>query len=329
MKKRGAVGVNTFVMTVAILIALVAFIFIVPKFTKLMIEAGSTGECQWNVLVSALTRTPGLGFENIPVECKARYLDVTLADIQANYGDASDAITMYGKKAAYSEILPFFNKPDSVSQLAEWSLDKVVADEMVSCWDKVWKGKLPIFDEWWKLVGYKRESISDEKIAAAEKAGVPVGDADWKWYQYAALWNLEFKHPPTFCVVCSRIKLDSAVKTALEKQNIESLGKWMMSNPVPRTKTDYFSYIMPEDLKQSQLFQRKEFPYGTAEPLAVVYQRINIQKVDAVSQDILDAIGLMSSDEKDKQVNKVVLVPYSSVILPYAEGGANCDYVID
>jgi hypothetical protein len=102
-----------------------------------------------------------------------------------------------------------------------------------------------------------------------------------------------------------------------------------MSNPVPRTKTDYFSYLLSEELKQSQLFKEKEYPYDAAEPYAVVYQRINIHKVDAVSQDVLSAIGLMSSADEDKKVNKVMFVPYNAVIAPYSEGGANCDYVID
>ncbi len=331
MTKKGAVGVETFVRSAAILIALVALILVVPHFTKQLYAASEKGQCQWSVLVSALTRTPGVGIENIPIECKAKYINLTLEDAQANYNAAAKAINVYRDRGPeYDAIYKIFNSQKSESQLAEWSVDKILADEMVSCWDKVWKGKMPMFDEWWKIIGYSQASADQEKLALAKTQGLPGKEEDMKWYHYAYLWNLQWKSPPTFCVVCTRIKFGKDITPALGRADVNSLSTWMMFNQVPKTSISYFEYLLSEDQKNTPaLFRTHEIKYDTSQPYAVLYQRINIHKVDELSQGVLDFIGLVSTEETDKKVDRVLLVPYDSVLLPYDHGGANCNYVID
>lgn len=331
MAKRGAVGVETFVRSAAILIALVALLLVVPHFTKQLFAASEEGECQWSVLVSALTRTPGLSMENIPISCKAKYMNVTLEDMQVNYGTASKAIKFYNSKGPeYDAIYKIFNTPNSENQLAEWSVNKIIADEMVSCWDKVWKGQMPMFDEWWKIIGYSQASADQETLSKARAEGLPSTEKEMSWYQYAYLWNLQWKSPPTFCIVCARIKFGKDIMPALGKEHVDSLTPWMMFNAVPRTSITYFEYLLSEDQKNTPaLFRTHEIKYDTLKPYAVVYQRINIHKVDGISQGILDTIGLVSTEETDKKVDRVLLLPYESVLVPYDQGGANCNYVID
>lgn len=304
MNKKGeSEGVSTFVKATAALITLVVFLFIVPTVGQKLMAAESKGSCEWSVLVSALTRTPGFGFENIPAACKAKYRNVTLADIQANYPAASTAIEGYSKKGpAYADISRMFSTP-SAEQLAEWSMNKIVADEMVDCWDKVWHGGLPLFDEWWKLIG--KRDLEDGLVG--------------------------FEHPPTFCVVCARLKFAEDAKIAFAvKPSITSLAEWMRTNPVPRTNTPYYLYVLPDWLKSFS----PNYPYTVGEPLAIVYARINYHKAGQwasyVSRPINNFIGFPEDEEipRDK-IDKIAVVSYDKVILPYEKGGANCDYVID
>lgn len=329
MIKKAAVGVETFVRSAAILIALVALVLVVPHFTKQLFAAGEKGECQWSVLVSALTRTPGLSLENIPISCKANYMNMTLEDVQANYKTAVKAIKGYKDKGPeYNDIYKIFNTLNSENQLAEWSTNKIIADEMVSCWDKVWKGQMPMFDEWWKIIGYSKSSADAETLSKAQ--GLPGKEEEMRWYHYAYLWNLQWKSPPTFCIICARIKFGKDLPWALGKNDVDSLATWMMFNQVPRTNANYFEYLLSEDMKKTPaLFRSHAIKYDVLKPYAVIYQRINIHKVDEVSQGILDTIGLTRTEETDKKVDRVLLIPYDSVLLPYDQGGANCNYVID
>ncbi len=330
---KGQVGVPTFVKAIGILIVLVAFLFMVPSFRTLLFEAGEKGECQWNVLVSALTRTPGLGFENIPVECKAKYMDVSLKDLQENYAQASLAIKKYNaeqKNPAYNEIRKKFNNPNSEAQLAEWSANKIVADEMVDCWDKVWKGELPLFDSWHKLIDYDRTVIlglTPQQRADAQAKGIPLDSAKMKWYQYAQLWNLRFQEPPTFCVLCSRIKFAEDVRTALPHLKIDSLTEWMIVNAASMSKESYYQYTLSDFLKNIP----QSYEYDVAEPVSIIYSRINKHQIGVVSQGLLKFIGLLDSDPvKDRnQVDKISVLPYDKVIMPYNKGGANCHYILD
>jgi len=359
--KRGQVGVPTFVYAIGILIVLVAFLFMVPSFKELLFEAGEKGECQWSVLVSALTRTPGLGFENIPVECKAKYIDVSLEDLQDNYAAASQAIMKYKAETtdnnhAYDEIYKKFNNPNSEAQLAEWSANKIVADQMVDCWDKVWKGELPLFDVWHKLIAYEnvvsKKELGDIKSGAdAIKQGVgtvspmlsnilnflPVNTVvdwtdkllnsdqkDWSEIDYLKFWNLKYQRPPVFCVVCSRINFKKDTESALTNLQID-LTEWLKINQVPMTKESYTEYIISDELKGYNHY----YKYDTTKPVAIVYTRVNTHQMAAVTEDVADFLGMNPNDPAPNKANKLAVVPYDKVIMPFKKGGTSCDYVLD
>jgi len=359
--KRGQVGVPTFVYVIGILIVLVAFLFMVPSFRDLLFEAGEKGECQWNILISALTRTPGLGFENIPVECRAKYMNVSLADVQEYYPLASKEIMRYNaevlKNPDYQKINKVFSDPTKTSQLAQWSVNKIVADEMVNCWEKTWKGELPLFDVWYRLVDYEnivtKQDISNLKQDATTfKAGVgsaspalntllsilPIDSVidladkfltsnkkDWSSLDYLKFWNLRFQRPPVFCIVCTRIKFNQDVRNALPSLKGRAFTEWLKVNKVPMTKESYMSYILPNNLKG----YKHEYSYDTTKPVAILYSRINIHKTATVPTDFMTFIGMNPTDPEPDKSDKIAVVPYDKVILPFSKSGANCDYVLD
>ncbi|MEM4263950.1 MAG: hypothetical protein QW666_03605 [Candidatus Woesearchaeota archaeon] len=329
MRKKGDEPVShTAVWAIAAVIALVVLLFIVPELGKKLYAAGSKGECEWNVLVSALTRTPGLGFENIPVECKAKYRNVTMADLQANYPSAEKMMDIYKKKNY--PIANIFNNPSDKLQLAEWSMDKIVADEMVECWDKVWHGEMPLFDVWYRLIDYKKDvidTLSDDQLKEVEANKIPIQIEKMSMLDYLKVWNIRFKEPPIFCIVCARLKFDDDVKKQFAtKPTITSLTHWLMSNPVPGTSENYYLYILPDWLKNKIA---QQYSYNVNEPIAIVYARINMHKIATVTDPIVTLLGLQSKDEAQDKADKIIVVPYDKVILPFEKNGANCHYVLD
>ena len=361
--KKGQVGVQTFVYAIGILIVLVAFLLMVPSFKNLLFEAGEKGQCQWNVLVSSLTRTPGLGFENIPVECKAEYINVSLEDLQDNYALASQAFKKYeanAKNPLYAPMHEKFNDVNSEAQLAEWSANKIVADEIVDCWDKVWQGQLPLFDSWNKLIDYEnvvsRQELSNIKQgasavqSAAQPGAVTVNPAlgalfslipvntvvdwtgqlltsnpkDWTKLDYLKFWNLKYQRPPVFCVVCARINFLKDARSVLPSSKL-NLIEWMNVNQVPMTKESYTSYIVPDELKGFNQY----YSYDIDEPIAVVYTRVNTHQIAAVSSDVADFLGMSPTDPVPNKADKIAVVPYDKVVMPFSKGGTSCDYVID
>lgn len=332
MNKKGYEITSVAVAAIAAVIALVVFLFIVPEFGEKLYAAGSKGGCEWSVLVSALTRTPGLGFENIPVECRAKYKNVTLGDLQANYPSAEKMMQFYKTKGQnYAAISNLFSNPTDPLMRAEWSMNKIVADEMVECWDKVWHGEMPLFDVWYRLIDYKKDVI--DGLNATDLAMAKTNGwlkQDMTSLDYLKVWNLRFQRPPVFCIVCTRLKLsDDAKSQFAAKPSINSLTTWMQFNPVPGTSESYYSYTLPDWLKNKP---QQPYYYNVNQPIAVLYSRINMHKAATASSiitgPILTFLGLGSSADAQDKADKIVVVPYDSVILPFGKG-ANCDYVLD
>lgn len=327
MNKKGYEITSVAVAAIAAVIALVVFLFIFPEFGEKLYAAGSKGECEWSVLVSALTRTPGLGFENIPVECRAKYKNVTMADLQANYPSAEKMMQFYKTKGQnYAAISNLFSDPVNPLMRAEWSMNKIVADEMVECWDKVWHGEMPLFDSWYRLIDYQNVVLDPATVANATQQNISVTPGAMTSLDYLKVWNLKFQRPPVFCIVCTRLKLTDDVKSQFAaKPDIKSLTLWMQFNAVPGTSESYYLYTLPDWLKPFQ----QNYGYNVNQPIAVVYSRINMHKIATVTSPIVTFLGLGSSADAQDKADKIVVVPYDSVILPFNKNGANCDYVLD
>jgi hypothetical protein len=335
MKKRG-VATETLVGVAAIAIVLIIFLLIIPNFQTLFAGIAQKGGCQWSLLAHSLTKTPGLGFVTIPAECKAKQLDITLDLLAkefpaarkriATYYDMTGTMYTYPK---YEEIRKaFLNPRPTEDQLYEWALDKVVADEMKSCWDKVWKGQLALFDEWWNLYDITLFGLNSGDYATDEKRAEAVMG---KWSDPTGVL-FQVWGPPTNCVVCTRIKFADDVKTKFANKEITSLRAWMDSNPVPYDSAgrSYFAYITEGQTASPLFLLKAQYPVDTSKAYAVLFKRIvaRAEQFKKVFAKIPLIGGLAGNPES---INVLTLAEYDKVIEPSTEpyNGESCFAVID
>ena len=85
------------------------------------------------------------------------------------------------------------------------------------------------------------------------------------------------------------------------------------------------AYIIPDNLKGFKHI----YTYDVTEPVAVLYSRINIHQHAAVTTDVIDFLGMSPTDPAPNKADKIAVVAYDKVIVPFSKGGTNCDYVLD
>jgi hypothetical protein len=135
----------------------------------------------------------------------------------------------------------------------------------------------------------------------------------------------EVHGPPTFCIVCARIKFDSAIKSEFRGRKITSLLPWMASNPVPGTKTSYLEELLKGQTVISPLYT-PPYTYRTDEPQALVYKRINPH----VTQSTLSWAGeKLGITEEAQTVNILALADYDKLVVPMQKGGQSCFLIVD
>ena len=322
--KKGQTGVNTFVKSAAVIIVLVVFILILPSFKNLLYGAVQTGECEWDLLFSAIMTTAGGGKMDVPPECKAEYVNVTMQDLQANLLLAQQRIKQYNldetQKKKYADMRAAgFTDPDDYHQQMEWALNQVVADRLLWCWKRVWKGNLPLFDKWWNLVdwtffGLKKGDYSQAELKVLRGA---IEDESPKLFDVYG--------PPTFCIVCARIKFDSAVQSEFRGRKINSLLPWLAGNPVPGTKTSYLEELLEGQTVISPLYT-PPYTYTTDEPMAVVYERINPHITQSTFTWATSKLGI--TDEAEN-VNILALAEYDKLVVSKHKGGESCFVIVD
>ncbi|MBD3304649.1 hypothetical protein GF343_05920 [Candidatus Woesearchaeota archaeon] len=320
MSKKSAVGVNTFVKILAVIIVLVVFILIIPSFRQVLEGAVQTGECQWDMLFSALMQagSMGLGGSSEFKSCRARYVNITMEDLYEYQLEAAQRMQVYRKNPKlYDDIVAqgFGVSPEDDPSLyydkqLEWAMNKIIADEMRTCWNKVWKGNLPIFDQWWNLVDFTFFGALDKGYSEEQLKNID----DWN----AGI--LEVYGPPTFCIICARIKFGRDVRMKFKNKPIASLMAWMSDNPAPDSKQSYLKELLEGQTIPSKLFLHK-YIYTVDEPHAIVYKRVNPHKVAAVARWFGSKVGL---SEEAVTVNQIVIAPYDMIVKSSEEGGLGC-----
>lgn len=144
---------------IAITVGLLVFIVIlwqpIQNMTK---RVGSQGECNWNLFISAAVRGGSLGFAELEPGCRAEYLTVDRQTLDPGTKSANKRIKKYHQNyESYGNAARTFSVSEggqpTYDAKYEWSLDKLIAQKMTQCWDKVWHGKLDFFEENW--VGQK------------------------------------------------------------------------------------------------------------------------------------------------------------------------------
>ncbi len=297
---------QTFVRISAITIGFLIILFVVAfPVREAMTQVAEKGQCQWEFFISSQTKI--LGQVQIPPECESNRLNITEKLLEKDFKDSRETLNTWKKDRDNNEGKIFGNwgsnfiddyegyqsnhRDDDV--LYEYSMDAVVADEIKDCWEKVLKGKFPLFDEWWQLIGTE--------------------EPDDSWWE---VWNLEKKHPPTFCVLCSVVSFDKDINQRFPEK-VSSINNWMKNTPVLKDpeKTDYFSYTLPED----QVFYEQDYSYYTDRDLAIIYSRVNVHKIDQWGDMMMDWINIISEEDKTEVAHAVMAIPYEKV---------KCDYMI-
>ena|GEM_PF-4492872 len=327
MNKKSQAGIPTTVRVVGLAIALLALILVSGVFVQYIFGAVKTGECQWDLLFSAIATVAGGGAMDVPPECKAEYITITKKDLEKELDTAAARIKTYDsnpekyRKIRQAGFKYYKDEPEKNYKVQmEWALNKIIADKMLSCWKKVWKGSLPMFDYWWKLVDWTWFGLSKKEYTQDEinKVG---GEVD--------LGVFSVYGPPAFCIVCYHLNFDKDVR-GLFQEDIKSLNVWMAGNKAPNSDISYL-----EELQEGQTLESKfwtpQYEYNIQKPLGIVYKRLNPQALNVVKAWVLDKLV---GYETAKAVNILALADYDLIATPVEKdrvstGGLGCFYVID
>ncbi|MBI4919416.1 hypothetical protein HY837_05765 [archaeon] len=189
----------------------------------------------------------------------------------------------------------------------------------MSCWNKVIRGKLPMFDKWYNKIDFFGSDYP-------KYAGEYIDQVN----AFITIWGA-----PTFCIVCSNIKFNEDLKNLSLPANID-LTKWLQHTPHPdHPSKSIYEYLYEGQTVPSKLIE-PEYNYDLDPPnrYSVIYKRINPHFFDDVVENIWGFVDYLNPfvDEDNNVptvINQLKLVPHDLVAKPYKEGGESCFYVID
>lgn len=300
-------------LTIVILtVSMVVLLMTSTSFGNVIRNVAKTSSCNWNFAVNAIT--------SLPPECEATYSTLTMKNLSKGTVRAAKRIEEFNAEPRkYAKALEHFPYQEKYSEedltLYEYAMDEYIAKRMKSGWDKVWKGKLPIFDDWWNIVDWTFFGFTD---AEAEKGRTVQGE------EAIDIWLLKVYDPPTFCVLLERIKFGEDIKKKFGDRGrlrIDSLSPWMDNNPlvakgsVPNKihyydNTPYSKYL--EDDVHVGLF-RQRFNYELDKNYAILYSRVNVYKGKQYAETVLDWLGVYDEEDLSKPINVISLVPYEEI----------------
>jgi len=318
--KKSQIAVDTLI-GLAILAVAVAIVGIVvyPEVKDLFEKEGAKGACEWSLVVHSLTKLSD--FSLVPAECRAHRFEISLDDLEKYHFTARKRIKIYqDNPEKYGRILQFFDNPEDPNQLNEWVLNMFVAKEMQDCWEKVFKGRLPLFDKWWELYTWDWEKVTS-------------GETE----DYISTFILDFKKPPVNCIICSRIRFsDDLIQAFGSRNHIDSLSVWLKYNyPITGGKSYY--EILTEGQSEIKGLFAPEFEYSIDKPLAVLYEKIYYYYGGEYGPEAwLDRAfkAITGGKEGTYELNYLKIVPYTQedIIVPKKEdgsGGEGCTFILD
>jgi hypothetical protein len=320
MNRRGAlIAVDTLIrLGIVAVIFLVVFLGIFPGVERKLEAAETKGKCEWSILLSAVRKggTASLA-EGIPEGCKADVRTITMKDLDLRF--ARNRLETIQGQAMYDKTAPYFRSQKINDALVEeFALDRVIADELERCWTKVFRGKMPLFDEWWRLYNCRTpegKSVPCSKIEDFARFAIPVYGV---WTVFAGKTDFE-NRAPVNCVLCSHILFDDEVKKRFGGAPITSLREWMANNQVPNTDKAYLEYLTEGQTLQSAIFTRGQYDFEvTNDGLAILYERINAQQL---GQFLGISFGGLTEDQ-----NFLKLMPYQQDLINAPKG--DCTFLL-
>ncbi len=332
MKKADVLS-PTFVTIIALAVAAIVLFGASGAFGSMTKKVIKTNNCQWSFALNAVTKTPP--------ECEAVYSTLTKQDLSKGTTKAAKRIEEWHNKveeltekekkgqelsyseelikSGYSQALEYFEYQEEYTaddlQLYEYAMDEYIAKSMKSCWTKVWKGKPPIFNEWWDRYDLKFFTLGED----IDPPKTLRGDKEWSSF-------IADKYgPPVFCVLCERIKFDEDVKELFRNSDkgttISSLSAWMDNNPViPKGSLpedlDFFDNTPFSEFIQDDVHKgifRHKFEYNVEDSLAILYSRINVYEPEQWKQSAFERIGWYTDEDIKEPVNVIAPIPYTEI----------------
>jgi hypothetical protein len=319
MNRQGAlIAVDTLIrLGIVAVIFLVVFLGIFPGVERKLEAAEQKGKCEWSILLSAIKKggTASLA-EGIPEGCKASVRTISMKDLDLRF--ARNRLENIQGQPIYDKTAPYFRSQKITDALVqEFALDRVIADELERCWTKVFRGKMPLFDEWWRLYNCQKDgkSVPCSKIDDFARFAIPVYGV-WTF----ATGEAKFEgRAPVNCVLCSHILFDEEVKQKFGNAPITSLREWLANNQVPNTDKAYLEYLTEGQTSQSAIFTQGQYNFDvTNDGLAILYERVNAQQIGQF-------LGISFGGLKEDQ-NFLKLMPYQQELIVAPKG--HCTFLL-
>ena len=305
---KAQIAIDKFIgLAIVVIVMLVVLLGVFPGMREKLAQAAETGTCDWNIFMAGIRKAGTLGIaEGIPEGCKAKRIELTLTDVQRQLGYAKNRLKVINTDPKYKDKAPSFTNDDEKTQY-QFAMNKLIADELAGCWAKVLKGKVPIFDEWWRLYSW-----------GTPPAG--AGDA-------TRILFTNIHRAPTNCIVCARIKFDDNLVTTFPTKagtsSIFTLPEWMAVNQW-KSGGSYAEFVADGQAETPALLQSYAFDVSNT-PLAIVYARINAHQVEEAASWIGTKFGI---DVKEQDLNILRIVPYTQRDLISPEG-LGCTFVLE
>lgn len=309
---------------IAITIGVIILLAISGKLYDVITSITGKSECEIKFLLASPTKKGGVQF--VEPNCAPHFVTIDENYINANKARASKTINDYVKKMddggkytdlpAYTDYKKYFSS-ENKAVLNEWVVDEAVAKEMKYCWDITGRGKLDLFDEWHSFL-----KCNKNKGASSEDA-IPCTEEEVKGLTLQSVkavasnagsivwpFNWDTNEPPTFCVLCARIKFSPEV--SLPNKDVTNFNSWLDNNPASESgsfsKVPYSTYVTSDSYKGIFI---QSYSYSVDKPYAVVYARVNVHYLNKWTNTIGSYTGIVGKEPESVQVIK--LIPYNDL----------------
>ncbi|MBI5065845.1 hypothetical protein HZA97_06420 [Candidatus Woesearchaeota archaeon] len=325
--KKGAIITETPIELIALAFAaLVILSLYVPKIVDWFGEEGQKSICEWTIVAGAIRPIPGK--ELITPECRHTTKIINKEDLNPYLKEAEETINKWNSNDLYKGIREEFPQADLQNEY-KYALNKVVSKELTSCWEKVVRGKLAMFDEWYNRIDLWGSGEPKQLEEYRDKVRAII-----------TVWGA-----PTFCILCSEIKFNDSLSDLNVPSRID-LNKWLQYTPYDKNKKiSSYEYLLEGQTLPSNLVSSSLYDYDVLPPnrYAVIYKRINPHITDPILHVVWSAFeyidpvayyhdwvyGENTEEEPPDTLHRLKLVPLEQVAKPASQGGESCYKILE
>lgn len=312
MKLKKNKGFMTADILVYLIMGLVVFIIVLKFGGAILHLVKGSGEdfgCVLSSIINAYTKIYGSSI--FKLNCPVKTIKITDADL--NKLLIKDEIKYLNTELIETQKTTFENMKDEKERelaLKKYNLNKIIANEMKSCWNKLGRGEMPLFSQpqFWISLNTKYENKNT--ISGAEKI------LNWA--------HIYVQDAPTVCVICSTIVADSGLNPKLIGSEI-NLDSWLTKNPVigvlsfKFTSISYYEFLLDDVFAHTIFRPTYLYSLNSDEPLAVVFTRTNafylfgLTTAKGWATDIKNLLSKEDEGNKFAGVDSIALAPYSQL----------------